>query len=69
MRKLLGGNIRNHQQPGSMAGVQGGVRRKRRTNWRGDVHQAATDYLAKRGFHNQITGFEAAAYNYPRASR
>lgn len=69
MRKLLGGNIRNHQQPGAMAGVQGDGPKKRRTNWKGDVNAAASDFLNKRGFHNHINGFEAAAYNYPKASR
>ena len=68
MSKLIGGH-RTAVNPGGMIGVEGPAPAKRRTNWRGDLHKAATDYLARRGFHNQINGFEAAAYNYPWASR
>lgn len=67
MSKLLGGH-RTSVNPGGMIGVAGPAPVKRRTSWKGIVNKAASDYLARRGFHNQINGFEAAAYNYPRAS-
>lgn len=68
--KLLGGNIRKGQMPGGMAGTTFDVKpKKHRVDSRGLIHKAASDFLAKRGFHNHVNGFEAAAYNYPRESR
>lgn len=68
MSKLIGGH-RTAVNPGGMIGISGPAPAKRRENWKGVVHRAATEYLAKRGFHNHVNGFEAAAYNYPRAIR
>ena len=68
MSKLRNGH-RTAVNPGGMIGIVGPAPVKRRTNWKGVVNRAASDFLNKRGFHNQINGFEAAAYNYPRASR
>lgn len=68
-RKLTGGNIRTGQTPGGMmTSTYDASPRKRRSNGKGIVHAAASAFLAGRGFNNEITGFEAAAINYPRPS-
>ena len=74
-KNVIGANVHKGVVPGGFShNFSGSGRvRKLRAQQLGSnavaIKEAANAFLEKRGFRNHVSGFEAAAINYPRASR